>query len=780
MQTAAVTHSDAPEMDDLRPGTSLLHGQYKIESFLSSGGFGITYLARDSLARRVVIKECFPNALCRRAGTTVAPRSRAHQTEFRSVVKLFIREAWSLSKLTHPNIVGVHQVFEDNDTAYMALDYIDGFDLLETIEDDSMRLSPRQISDTLSKILNAIGFVHDQDMLHRDISPDNILIDRKTGNPVLIDFGAAREEVSKVNRALSELRVVKDGYSPQEFYVNGSNQGPSSDLYALAATFYHLIRGETPPVSQARLFAMASQQPDPYVPLDGTIEGYDLPFLDAINRALNILPKDRLQSAREWQRLISPDATPNYPVVTEKAVANIAALPIEPLPEPGIKPPKVFEAAQFAHDRPAIEEPTREAASRKSKVPLLLASAAAIVMVGGLVVKFGEFRGGNEAVSPAVEIAKPAVVQGSEPEPVIAAELEAAAPAVLGEAADEPTPRPAAEPLPAVPTAEVAASEAPESVTPGDVHPEAAPPSAVAEATATPVALPAAGPEAPAPAVELATSEAPERAAPFEARPEDAALPESAELVAPAANGEVAAESAKASAEDFAAPESDAAPAERAESQLDAPPAEPTTVRVASPLSTELAMAVVTEAPGLRLPFFHDGNARTEIATIASGAEDWMAVGQRIVEVNGTSIRAFEDIAVQLRAEIDAAVAASDATVEAIFGVEAFPGAEIIRKPVVLPIVPEITVADGARFQIIPTEAGPRPMVAAVPWDIETELRVGDIVQLYLARDEQLEVGAEFREILLREIALGQRLLNFAASRNGEIWLASLKVEMES
>ena len=141
MQAAAITHSDAPEMDELKSGTPLLHGQYKIESFLSSGGFAITYLARDSLDRRVVIKECFPNALCRRTGTSVGPRSRAHQAEFRSVVKLFVREAWSLSKLTHPNIVGVHQVFEDNETAYMALDYIDGFDLLQTIEDDGKRLS---------------------------------------------------------------------------------------------------------------------------------------------------------------------------------------------------------------------------------------------------------------------------------------------------------------------------------------------------------------------------------------------------------------------------------------------------------------------------------------------------------------------------------------------------------------------------------------------------------------------------------------------------------------
>jgi serine/threonine protein kinase len=800
MLTAVVTHSDAQEMDDLKPGASLLHGQYKIESFLSSGGFGITYLARDSLDRRVVIKECFPNALCRRAGTSVAARSRAHQAEFRSVVKLFVREAWSLSKLTHPNIVGVHQVFEDNDTAYMALDYIDGFDLLETIEDDSMRLSPREISNILRKILSAVAFVHDQDMLHRDISPDNILIDRKTGNPVLIDFGAAREEVSRVNRVLSELRVVKDGYSPQEFYVNGSSQGPSSDLYALAATFYHLIRGEAPPVSQARLFAIASQQADPYVPLDGTtIDGYDVPFLEAINRALNVLPKDRLQSAQEWLRMISSDAARSDVAAAEKPGANVTAFSKPQAPVADGKPARSPDAAQAAHVRSAILEPAQEAPRPKSKKPLLLASAAAIVVAGGLAVGLGGSRGGGDAVSPAVDIAQPATVQTFEPAPVVAALPEAVAPAVTAESVggpaappasaqtSEPEPEVAALPEadttavtaestdePAAPPATVQASEPDPEVA---AQPEADAPAVTAETTDEPAAPPTVEPDTPAATVEMAASEAPEIASPVDAQPEAIALPEGAEPVAPA-EGEEALASAAASTE-AAAPEPETAAADQAGSQRDVS-AEPNAIQSASPLSTELAMAAVTEVAGLHLPFFHDGYARTAIATVADGAEDWMAAGQRIVEVNGEPIRAFEDIPVRLRADIDAAVEANETTVEATFGVEAYPGAEIIRKSVALSIVPEIAVTNGVTFQIVPTEAGPRPMVTAVPPNTETELRVGDIIQLYLAKGEQVETGADFREILLREIALGTRLLNFAASRNGEAWLASLKVEMDS
>jgi len=299
---------DAAFADELKPGSKLMHGQYTIDAFLNSGGFGITYLASDSLDRTVVIKECFPGTLCRRTASRVGARSRTHKAEFKSVVDRFIQEAWSLSKLQHPNIVGVHHVFEDNDTAYMALDYIEGYDLLDTIEEGLGKLSPKEIIQILRKVLGAVQFIHSNNVLHRDISPDNILIDEKTGEPMLIDFGAAREEVSKNSRVLSALRVVKDGYSPQEFYINGSMQGPSSDLYALGASFYHLISGEIPIGSQTRMAALAEETADPYVSLAEDAKfnkEYDVAFLAAIDKALKVFPKDRIQSAEEWLELIS-------------------------------------------------------------------------------------------------------------------------------------------------------------------------------------------------------------------------------------------------------------------------------------------------------------------------------------------------------------------------------------------------------------------------------------------------------------------------------------------
>ena len=294
-------------VDELQPGTLLLHGQYKITRFLQNGGFGITYLAQDSLDRKVVIKECFPGGFCRRTNTIVSARSRAHKRELQSIIRLFVQEAHNLAKLVHPNIVGVHQVFEDNDTAYMAIDFIDGKDLLDIVEDPSVTLKPAQIVGITRKLLSAIGFVHDHGVLHRDISPDNVLL-KKDGEPILIDFGAARAHASNTNRALSALRVVKDGYSPQEFYISGSDQGPWSDLYALAASLYHVIRGAAPVNGQARLAALAEGRDDPYEPLAGSLDGYPANFLEAIDKAMSTLPKNRLQSAGEWLAMLDGNA----------------------------------------------------------------------------------------------------------------------------------------------------------------------------------------------------------------------------------------------------------------------------------------------------------------------------------------------------------------------------------------------------------------------------------------------------------------------------------------
>ncbi len=287
--------------DPLLSGTTLLQGQYRIKTFLNDGGFGITYLATDSLDRTMVIKECFPRAICRRSGQEVGTRALSHREEFRSIVKAFEEEARNLSKFEHPNIIKVHQVFDENQTAYMAMDYVEGQELIAAI--DQKKLTPDTIISIALKLLDALGEIHANGMLHRDISPDNILLDQEN-NPILIDFGAAKQEASQHGPKMTSIRVTKEGYSPQEFYVSGAQQFPSSDLYALAATLYHAITGTVPPESQARLLALAQERPDPYQALSGHHNAYPAGLLKAIDCAMSIAPKDRLNSAQDWLKLI--------------------------------------------------------------------------------------------------------------------------------------------------------------------------------------------------------------------------------------------------------------------------------------------------------------------------------------------------------------------------------------------------------------------------------------------------------------------------------------------
>jgi serine/threonine protein kinase len=582
-------------IDELQPGAKLLKGQYTITRYINSGGFGITYLAKDSLDRDVVIKECFPSSVCRRSKVMVAARSRAHTAELRSIVQLFVREARNLAKIVHPNIVAVHQVFEDNGTAYMAIDFIDGLDLQQIIDGEGETLAPEHIVRIADKLLAAVGFIHDNDMLHRDISPDNVLVN-KAGEPILIDFGAAREQASKTTRAMSALRVVKDGYSPQEFDIAGSEQGPWSDLYALGATLYHVISGEAPVNGQARLAALAEDKPDPYVRLAGRFEGYPPGFLEAIDRAMNTMPKARLQTAAEWLEMYHrPQAVAGTSVdaVVHKLVSEFQRETVAGTPAP---PPPVKAAS-----RPA--EPVAVPGARgRSPVQMLAGIAVALIVVVGGYIMLGKPRApAEDAVSAASAPSETA------PAPV-AQKLETAAAAV----APEPTLESPVEPASA-PTPETSVESA-----------EAAPePSAEVTAASATVAPNEATTESPALATDLADTpaEAPETG------------PE-AEVVA----------ETEAPAEDVAAaPESAAEPA---------PVTGGTATAAGKPAANQIAFA----AWDVAMPFLSDDRmvdgqrvavvTRFQPGVDIKAAGDWLAPGVAIHSVNGVSVQSAGSLVV--------------------------------------------------------------------------------------------------------------------------------------
>ncbi|GGE50025.1 serine/threonine protein kinase [Actibacterium pelagium] len=326
-------------------GTEMLEGQFTITEHLGAGGFGITYRATDNaLGRDIVIKECFFEDYCYREDNQVLPLRATFEKSIRAIVKMFMREAQSLAKLRHPNIVGVHRVFEENGTAYMVLDLIEGSDFYELTENPP---PTNEIKRILLQLLDAIDQVHKHGLLHRDIAPDNILLDSK-GAPVLIDFGAAKGDANHHTRKATSVMVVKDGYSPYEFYEAGRDQNQSSDLYALGATFYHLLTGKAPANSQLRLLELAGDQPDPSPPLAGRISGYDQAFLEAIDKAMQVHPKDRMQSASQWRDMIAGSVT---------ELQRPTSAPRKPLPELG---------ADFERELTRIVERTNEEV-RKSK-----------------------------------------------------------------------------------------------------------------------------------------------------------------------------------------------------------------------------------------------------------------------------------------------------------------------------------------------------------------------------------------------------------------------------
>ena len=504
-------------IDELQPGAKLLKGQYTITRYINSGGFGITYLAKDSLDRDVVIKECFPSSVCRRSKVVVAARSRAHTAELRSIVQLFVREARNLAKIVHPNIVAVHQVFEDNGTAYMAIDFIDGLDLQQIIDGEGEMLQPDHIVRITDKLLAAVGFIHDNDMLHRDISPDNVLIN-KAGEPILIDFGAAREHASKTTRAMSALRVVKDGYSPQEFYIAGSEQGPWSDLYALGATLYHLISGEAPVNGQARLAALAEERPDPYLPLTGRFAGYPAGYLEAIDCAMSALPKQRVQTAAAWLAMYHPAA--GAPGAAGSVDDVVHRLMRDTKSQPG---EAAAPAAKAVSRRPDPEPATAQppVARGRSLVQMVAGIAVALVVVAGGYVMLGQPEapaGGDTAAAAGSSLTAPPIAAPVTPDTTTAdtttpdtTTAALATPDAAATAAPEPAPElapelaetvvsasvasePAVDPLPASANAtETTAAEAPDAAGPTD---SAVLTATAAEPAAEPVAEPVAAPEA--------------------------------------------------------------------------------------------------------------------------------------------------------------------------------------------------------------------------------------------------------------------------------------------
>lgn len=238
-------------MSMLRIGT-ILRGIYRIDSYLSSGGFGNTYMATNiEFDERVAIKEFFIKGVTQRDDnqTTVSISNTENVYTFEEQREKFKKEARRLRKLENPYIVKVHDMFEENGTAYYVMDYIDGESLSERMKRTGRPMTEAEVNQILPQILDALKTVHDADIWHLDLKPANIMVD-KTGSVKLIDFGASKQLNAQKGGATTGTAVsYTNGYAPREqMEQNYDKFGPWTDIYALGATLYNLLTNKRPPL----------------------------------------------------------------------------------------------------------------------------------------------------------------------------------------------------------------------------------------------------------------------------------------------------------------------------------------------------------------------------------------------------------------------------------------------------------------------------------------------------------------------------------------------------
>ena len=235
----------------LKVGT-ILRGTYRIDSYLSSGGFGNTYVATNvEFEERVAIKEFFMKGVTQRDDnqTTVSVSNAENSNSFLEQKEKFKKEARRIRQLKNEHIVSVHDLFEENGTAYYVMDYVDGENLAERLKRTGKPMSEQEVRAILPQILDALKSVHDAGIWHLDLKPANIMLD-KSGNVKLIDFGASKQLNAQKGGATTSTAIsYTNGYAPREqMEQNYDKFGPWTDIYALGATLYSLLTNKLPPL----------------------------------------------------------------------------------------------------------------------------------------------------------------------------------------------------------------------------------------------------------------------------------------------------------------------------------------------------------------------------------------------------------------------------------------------------------------------------------------------------------------------------------------------------
>ena len=291
-------NENVPNENHQLPIGTVLQGRYEVGKVLGQGGFGITYIGWDLMLETIVaIKEYYPSSLVHRESTqnlTVSCTGSNAADLYAQNLDRFLREARILAKLQNvPGIVRVQNLFADNNTAYIIMEYVDGINLKQYIRMQNRVLTVNEMLAVMRPVMYALNKVHEAELVHRDISPDNIMI-QKDGSVKLLDFGAARQvEHADVNHDLtrSTQTILKHGFAPIEQYRSRGNLGPWTDVYALCATMYYCLTGKVPSEAPERVMG------------DDNVNWKQVPGLTeqqvaALEQGMAILPEKRVGSVK--------------------------------------------------------------------------------------------------------------------------------------------------------------------------------------------------------------------------------------------------------------------------------------------------------------------------------------------------------------------------------------------------------------------------------------------------------------------------------------------------
>ena len=430
--TLLATHANC-----LAIGTQV--SDFEIIGLIGEGGFGIVYLARDtSLDRIVALKEFMPAAFAGRIdGVHVAVRAANHRATFDAGLKSFINESKMLAKFAHPALVEVFRFWEGNGTAYMAMRLYRGETLRQVLSKGSDDFTEDRIAQVMGPIFDALEMLHREQVFHRDIAPDNIIL--SDGRSVLLDFGSARKIIGDATQALTT--VLKPGYAPLEQYSDDGTmkQGAWTDVYALGGVLYHLATGKVP------LQAVSRMMSDPLQTVNQlTGDKFSTTFSQAVSKAMMVHTENRFQTVTEFREALGWNVGLQPRVVT---LPNPPRVWLEPEIAPKTGPAAVAVTGQHgsitanrvtgpsaATTSPATAEPLirgeraatpRVAETSSNKTPIIVAVVVGLAILGGIAV--WQMKG-----KPAEAVVAPAAVPPPTVAPV-APEPAPAKPAVTGQ-----------------------------------------------------------------------------------------------------------------------------------------------------------------------------------------------------------------------------------------------------------------------------------------------------------------------------------------------------------